>query len=87
MAGTHRYRFAVLGRYPARMKGNATAVTVNVASGEADHLVHCGTLTLAETEWDELLRALRASLGDRVQVEDHDRDRGTDEAAAAAWPG
>lgn len=87
MASTHRYRFVVLGRYPAPMKGNATAVTVNVASGKGEHLVHCGTLTLTEIEWDELLRALRASLRDRVQVEDHNRDRGTDEAAAAAWRG
>lgn len=84
---THRFRFVVLGRYPARMKDNATAVTVNVSSGDPDHLVHCGTLTLAESEWDELLRALREGLGDRLRVEDHDLDRGTDEAASAAWPG
>jgi hypothetical protein len=82
----HRFRFVVLGRYPARMKGNATAVTVNVASGEADHLVHCGTLTLAEAEWDDLLAVLRAGLGERLEVEDHDLDRTTDQAAAAAWP-
>jgi hypothetical protein len=82
----YRYRFVVLGRYPARMKGNATAVTVNVASGEGDHLVHCGTLTLAESEWDDLLGVLRSGLGDRLEVEDHDRDRSTDQTAAAAWP-
>ncbi len=67
----HRFKFTVLGRYPARLKGNETAVTVNVAAGDENHLVFCGTLTMADSEWEALLRALRASLDENVEVEDH----------------
>lgn len=67
----HRFRFTVLGRYPARVKGNKTAVTVTMAAGEKGHVVHAGTLTLSEEEWDELARALRGSLGSAVEIEDH----------------
>jgi hypothetical protein len=67
----HRFRFVVLGRYPARMRGNQTAVTVNMSAGDGSHLVHCGTLTLAETEFDTLIGGLRDSLGERVELEDH----------------
>lgn len=68
---THRFRFTVLGRYPARVRGNKTAVTVTVASGEDEHVVHAGTLTMAEDEWDDLAEALRRSLGDALEIEDH----------------
>jgi hypothetical protein len=71
--GKHRFRFTVLGRYPARLKGNATAVTVNMAAGEQAHLVHCGTLTMAEAEWDELIAALKQGLRGAVEVDDHSR--------------
>lgn len=70
----HRFRFVILGRYPARMKGNQTAVTVNMSAGEEGRLVHCGTLTLAETEFETLVSALRDSLGDAVHLEDHRED-------------
>ena len=66
----HRFRFVILGRYPARMRGNQTAVTVNMSAGEEGHLVHCGTLTLAETEFETLRSALQESLGDAVELED-----------------
>jgi len=70
-AAKHRFRFVVLGRYPARLKDNATAVTINVSAGDAGgHLVHCGTLTMAETEWGSFRDALRSSLRDNVEVED-----------------
>ena len=65
------FRFTVLGRYPARVRGNKTAVTVSMASGEEDHVVHAGTLTMAEDEWDEFARALRGSLQGSVEIEDH----------------
>jgi hypothetical protein len=71
--GSHRFRFTVLGRYPARLKDNATAVTVNMAAGLEGHLVHCGTLTMAETEWEELVAALEQGLPGAVQVDDHTR--------------
>jgi hypothetical protein len=71
MQTEHRFRFTILGRYPARMRGNQTAVTVNMAAGERGHLVHCGTITLAETEFGTLVQALKASLADAVEVEDH----------------
>jgi hypothetical protein len=60
-----------LGRYPARLKENETAVTVNLLAGRGDHLTYAGTLTMAEAEWDHLIEAIRASLGDRVEVDDH----------------
>ena len=66
----HEFRFTVLGRYPARLKGNAPAVTVNVAVGEGGKVVHAGTLTMTEAEWEELATVLQKSLGERVTVED-----------------
>jgi hypothetical protein len=74
--GRHRFLFTILGRYPARMKGNQTAVTVNMAAGEEGHLVHCGTITLAEAEFATLTEALRKGLGDALEVEDHSRAQG-----------
>ncbi len=71
MAAVHRFRFTILARYPARLKGNQTAVTINVAAGDAGgHLVHAGTLTLSESEWVVLRAALARSLGDDLEVED-----------------
>src|SRR5947209_12630671 len=67
----HRFKFTILGRYPARIKDNETAVTLNVASGDENHLVYAGTLTMSESEWEALYRALHASLKQRVEVEDH----------------
>ena len=63
----------VLGRYPAHLKDNATAVTINMSAGDlGGHLVHCGTLTMAEDEWASLAEALRASLGDNLEIHDVD---------------
>jgi hypothetical protein len=67
----HRFKFTILGRYPARIKGNETAVTLNIAAGDENHLVYCGTLTMAESEFDSLIRALKPTLQERVEVEDH----------------
>ena len=67
----HRFKFTILGRYPARLKGNETAVTLNVAAGDEGHIVYAGTLTMSESEWEALLRALQESLEERVEVEDH----------------
>lgn len=64
------FRFSVLGRYPAQLRDNATAVTVSMAAGEGEHVVHCGTLTMAEAEWDDFVEALRGSLGSRVEILD-----------------
>jgi len=71
MPPRYSYKFTVLGRYPARLKGNEPAVTVNVASGDQGKLVFAGTLTMAEPEARALLEALEKSLGDRIEVEDH----------------
>ena len=67
----HRFKFTILGRYPARLKDNETAVTVNVAAGDDNHLVYSGTLTMAESEWEALARALKPSLKDNLEIEDH----------------
>jgi len=68
MARDYHFLFTVLGRYPARVEGNLSNVTVNVAAGRGDHFVHCGTLTMNEEEWEAFIRALRTSLGDDVEV-------------------
>ena len=67
----HRFKFTILGRYPARMKGNETAVTVNVAAGDENHLIYAGTLTMSESEFESLVRAIRSTLESRLEVEDH----------------
>jgi hypothetical protein len=67
----YRYQFTILGRYPARLKGNEPAVTVNVLAGKDDHLTYAGTLTMTDAEWDHLVDALRSSLGDRIEIDDH----------------
>ena len=75
-APDHRFRFVILGRYPARLRDNATAVTLNVSAGDArGHLVHCGTLTMSESEWESLRGALAASIGSRLEVEDLAHDQ------------
>ena len=68
------YKFTVLGRYPARTKGNEPAVTVNVAAGDAGHLIFAGTLTMGEAEARSLLEALEKAVGDRIILEDHTED-------------
>jgi hypothetical protein len=67
----YRYQFTILGRYPARLKENETAVTVNVLSGQDEHLTYAGTLTMTEAEWEHLVDALRSSLGERIEIDDH----------------
>ena len=65
------YKFTVLGRYPARTKGNEPAVTVNVAAGDRGHLIFAGTLTMGEEEARALFEKLEKALGDRIELEDH----------------
>jgi hypothetical protein len=67
----HRFKFTILGRYPARLKGNETAVTLNVAAGDENHLVYAGTLTMSDSEWEAFRRALEAGLQQPVEVDDH----------------
>ena len=64
------FRFTVLGRYTARLKGNESHVTVNLAAGRGDHFVYCGTLTMSEGEWAAFVDALFPSLGERLWIED-----------------
>lgn len=71
MTSETHFRFTVLGRYPARLQGNAPAVTVNVATGQSGKVVHAGTLTMSESEWEELAGVLRKSLGPRISIDDH----------------
>ena len=71
--GRHTYRFTVLGRYPARLRNNEAHVTVNLLAGSDDHLVHSGTLTMSEAEWEDLVAGLTAGLGDRLQIDDRRR--------------
>ena len=71
--GTHQYKFTVLGRYPARLRNNESHVTVNFLAGSDDHLVHSGTLTMSESEWEDLVDALSKSLGDKLEIDDRRR--------------
>jgi hypothetical protein len=64
------YRFAVLGRYQAQLKGNESHVTVNMRAGRDEHLVHCGTLTMSEAEWSHFISALKRAMPDDVEVDD-----------------
>jgi hypothetical protein len=66
----HEFHLNVIGRYPARLKGNEPAVTVNLLVGGTGHLVYSGTLTLTEAEWEDLVEGLRAGLGERLVVQD-----------------
>jgi surfactin synthase thioesterase subunit len=72
MGDGHRFRLTVLGRYQTQ-QGSEMAVTVNVLAGRNDHLVHSGTLTMSESEWATFTDALKASLGDDVEIEDRSR--------------
>lgn len=69
----HRYKFIVLGRYPARLRNNESHVTVNFLAGSDEHLVHSGTVTMSESEWDDLVVALRTGLDDRIEIDDRCR--------------
>jgi hypothetical protein len=64
------FRFVVLGRYPARLKGNEPQVSVNVLGGGHGHQAYCGTLTMSEAEWATFIGALKDRLGDVVEVDD-----------------
>lgn len=70
MADETRFRFVILGRYRTQGKGAEPQLTVNVTSGEGDHFTYSGTLTLTDREWEDFARALRSSLGDRVEIEE-----------------
>ncbi len=70
MGTRYGFTFVVLGRYPARIKGNQPALTVNLLAGTEDHATYCGTLTMSEDEWDAFFWALQEGLGDRVRVVD-----------------
>ena len=62
------FKFKILGRHEARVRGNEPHITVAVLAGRGDHLVYCGTLTLAESEWDVLSSSLRDALGDAIEI-------------------
>jgi hypothetical protein len=70
-----KYKFTVLGRYDARLRGNEPHVTVNLLAGRDDHLVYCGNLTMSEAEWAALSDVLRRGLEDDLEIDDHRRRR------------
>jgi hypothetical protein len=63
-----RFMLSVQGRSESRVRGNEPQLTVNLLTGTADHFVYSGTFTLGESEWDELVRALRAGLKSRLEI-------------------
>ncbi len=67
-ATAYSFRFKILGRHEARLRGNEPHVTVAVLAGRGDHLVYCGTLTMAEEEWGVLSSTLRDALGDAIEI-------------------
>lgn len=83
MDSKYRFRFEVLGRYPARTKGGVSAVTVNLASGPADRLVFAGTFTMSDDEWTSFVSALERALGAAVEIVDHSRETTAQQKAQA----
>jgi hypothetical protein len=66
----HNYRFTVVGRYTSPVMGNEPVVTINLVAGKDSHTTYCGTLTMAESDWDTFFDALKYSLRDAVEVHD-----------------
>jgi hypothetical protein len=56
-----RYRIVVLGRYPSLVAREDPQIVVEVRVERDDRLANCGTLTLRESEWEPLRRALEAA--------------------------
>jgi hypothetical protein len=77
-----KYKFTVLGRYDARLRGNKPHVTVNLLAGRDDHLVYCGNLTMSEAEWATLSDVLRRGLRDDLEIDDHRLRRGREEPSS-----
>jgi hypothetical protein len=65
-----RYKFRVLGHHDARLPDNEPHITVTFLAGHGDHLTYCGTLTMAEGEWELFSGALSKALGDSLEIED-----------------
>jgi hypothetical protein len=65
-----KFRFCVVGRFESRLAGNESQVIVSVLTGRDEHLVFSGSLTMTETEWHVLSRALEEAMGDDVELED-----------------
>jgi hypothetical protein len=63
-----RFMLAVQGRSDSSIKENEPQLTVNFLTGTDDHFVYSGTFTLGESEWDELVRALRVGLKGRLEI-------------------
>lgn len=83
MQSKYKFRFEVLGRYPARTKGGRSAVTVNLASGTEQHLVFAGTITMSDDEWTSFVSALERALGSAVEIVDHSRETTPQQKAQA----
>jgi hypothetical protein len=83
MESKYKFRFEVLGRYPARTKGGRSAVTVNLASGTEDRLVFAGTITMSDDEWTSFVSALERALGPSVDIVDHSAETTPQDKARA----
>jgi hypothetical protein len=70
MPEKHQFRFTVVGRYTSPVMDNEPAITVNLAAGTGKHSTYCGTLTMAESDWETLIGALKYSLEDSVAIDD-----------------
>jgi hypothetical protein len=58
---TPHYEFVVLGRYPSLVSRDDPQVAVEVRVARDHRLANCGTITLRESEWEPLRRALERS--------------------------
>jgi hypothetical protein len=58
---TPRYELVVLGRYPSLVSRDDPQVAVEVRVARDRRVASCGTLTLRESEWEPLRRALETS--------------------------
>jgi hypothetical protein len=76
------------GAVPGPDEENQTAVTVSFLAGDPGHLVHSGTLTMTESEWEEFVSEVQRALGDDLEIEDQSQTMegaSTAEAAKRAW--
>jgi len=60
-----RYQLVVLGRYPSFVAREDPQVAVEIRVRREHRLANVGTLTLRESEWEPLRRALE----DRIEVD------------------
>lgn len=66
----YRYKFKVLGHHAGELDFSEPQITFTFLAGPDDSLVYCGTLTMAEAEWEVFKGVLARALKDDLEIED-----------------